>query len=389
MKIGILGLGLAAIALVSCGGEVAQEQDAAGASGESEKLSVVASGGVPCDLTKQVAGDSVEVTCLMEPGQDPHSYQLTAGDRRKLEEADLIIYGGLGLEESLGQEVFTASEVTAIPVFEKAVPEPLLVDGDPHADHDHGHDHGDHEGEGHADHGEEKHEDHADHDEHGDEKHGDHGEEAHADHADHDEHGDEKHGDHAGEEKDGKFVDPHVWHDAILGAASVKVVADALAGLNPDGAAEYEARAVAIAQELELLDGWIRTQIGTVPEDRRLLVTAHDAFRYYAATYGLEVPGTLGSFNHDEEPSAQELARLVDRIKELQVPVIFSETTVESENTLQAVARSAGIELAETPLFVDGPGGEGSGAVSYQEMLEVNTCAIATGLGGTCTPPAE
>lgn len=384
MKVRFWAAGLVVLGLVACGGE--EPANEAGGAGSSEKLSVVVSGGVPCDLTKQVAGDSLEVTCLMEPGQDPHSYTLTAGDRRKLETADLIVYSGLGLEEELGK-AFTSAKVEAIPVFEKAVPDPLFADSDPHAGHDHGHSNGDHDGHDDHDHGhgDEKHDDHKGHD------HDDHGHDPHGDHDHDEEHGDEKHGDeeHGDHGAEGKFVDPHVWHDATLGAASVKVIAESLGGLNPEAAAEYEERAEAIAAELTELDGWIKTQIETVPKESRQLVTVHDAFRYYATAYGLEVPGTVGNANHDSKPSAQDLAELVDRVKALKIPTIFAETTSDS-STLETVARSAGIKLAETALFVDGPGGDESEATSYQEMLVTNTCAIAEGLGGTCgTSPLE
>ncbi|MEM9244330.1 MAG: zinc ABC transporter substrate-binding protein [Cyanobacteria bacterium P01_F01_bin.153] len=409
MKLKTLALGLVLLGAVGCGSGGGSDAGGAGAASETtagesgDKKSVVVSGGVVCDLTKQVAADDLTVTCLMEPGQDPHAFQLTSGDRRELEDADLIVYGGYMLEEGL-IKALEASGGESVAVYEEAVSEPLMGEGHDHHEHGHGgekdehghseekgdhddHDHaahseekGDHDDHDHAAHSEEKGEDHSDHD-HAGEKGEDHDDHDHAgekeeDHSDHD---------HAGEKGEGEVPDPHVWHDAELGAASVKVIGDSLAELDPENAAQYQERAAAIAEELGEIDGWIQTQIETIPEDKRQLVTAHDAFRYYAAAYGLEVTGTLSGMNH-ENPSAQDLARLTDKVKDLKVPAIFSESLTTNLAPLETVAKAADVKLAETPLFVDGPGDEASEAPSYQEMLEVNTCAIADALGGKCTP---
>ncbi len=393
MKLKTLALGLMLLGAVGCGSGGGSNAGGAGAASETsagesgDKKSVVVSGGVVCDLTKQVAADDLNVTCLMEPGQDPHAFQLTSSDRRELEDADLIVYGGYMLEEGL-IKVLEASGGDSVAVYEEAVAEPLMGEGHHHHEHGHGgekdeHGHseekGDHDDHDHAAHSEEKGEDHSDHD-HADEKGEDHDGHDHAGEKgeDHDGH------DHAGEKGEGEVPDPHVWHDAELGAASVKVIGDSLAELDPENAAQYQERATAIAEELGEIDGWIQTQIATIPEGQRQLVTSHDAFQYYAAAYGMEVPGTLRGVNH-ETPSAQDLAKLTDKVKDLEVPAIFSESLTTNLAPLETVAKAAEVKLAETPLFVDGPGDDASEAPTYQEMLEVNTCAITDALGGKCT----
>ncbi|MGD1850574.1 MAG: metal ABC transporter solute-binding protein, Zn/Mn family [Cyanophyceae cyanobacterium] len=382
MKLKTLALGLVLLGAVGCGNGNGSDAGGAGTASEAttgesgDKKSVVVSGGVVCDLTKQVAADDLVVTCLMEAGQDPHAFQLTASDRRELEEADLIVYGGYMLEEGL-IKTLEASGGESVAVYEEAVSEPLIGEAHDHHGHggekdEHGHseEKGDHDDHDHGEaHSEEKGEDHDDQDqgEAQSEEKGD----------DHDDH------DHAGEK--GEVPDPHVWHDAEIGATSVKVIGDYLAELDPENAEQYQERAAAIAEELGEIDGWIQTQIETIPEGQRQLVTSHDAFQYYAAAYGMRVPGTLRGMNH-ETPSAQDLARLTDKVKDLKVPAIFSETLTTELAPLETVARAAEVKLAEKPLFVDGPGDEASAAPTYQDMLEVNTCTIANGLGGSCTP---
>ncbi|MEM9219633.1 MAG: zinc ABC transporter substrate-binding protein, partial [Cyanobacteria bacterium P01_F01_bin.150] len=142
---------------------------------------VVASYSVLCDLTQQIAQDTLDVTCLIGAGDDPHLYSATPSDRRAIESADLVLYGGYGFEPDIIQMVeATDGDAPQIAVSEVAVTEPLLG-----AAHDHGH-HGHHSKDDHDDHGDDHHDDHGDdhHDDHGDDHHDDHGDDHHDDHGD-------------------------------------------------------------------------------------------------------------------------------------------------------------------------------------------------------------
>ncbi|MEO1181768.1 MAG: zinc ABC transporter substrate-binding protein, partial [Cyanobacteria bacterium J06636_28] len=139
---------------------------------------VVASYSVLCDLTEQIAQDTVEVDCLIEAGNDPHLYSATPADRRAIETADLVLYGGYGFEPDIIQMVeATDGDTPKIAVSEVAVTDPLLGEG-----HDHGHG----EEEDHDDHG------HEDHDDHGEKEHSAHSKAGHEGH----DHGEEGHGRH-------------------------------------------------------------------------------------------------------------------------------------------------------------------------------------------------
>ncbi|MGJ3246419.1 MAG: metal ABC transporter solute-binding protein, Zn/Mn family [Elainellaceae cyanobacterium] len=335
----------------------------------SQRPQVVATSTVLCDLTQQIAQDTIDLTCLMQPGQDPHIYEPRPSDRRAIEDADLVLYGGYGFEPDLIQIInATQTSVPKVAVYEEAVPEPIM--GDAH-DHDHN--------------GQSDHKDAAtgaDHDH-------DHAE-ATADH-DHDhehEHADtttanDRLDDHDHDTVD-SVADPHIWHDAQNGVRMVDVIQTQLAQIMPDQANIYAQHADVLSNDLNQLDSWIKAQVATVPADARKLVTTHDSFRYFAQAYDFEVEGALSGLSTDEKPSASRMTELVSLIKAANVKAIFPESTTNSQ-LIEALARDANVTVAEQALYVEGPGGDESSAPTYQTMLVSNTCTIVTALGGQCS----
>ena len=112
------------------------------------------------------------------------------------------------------------------------------------------------------------------------------------------------------------------------------------------------------------------------------MITTHEAFGYFADAYGFEAAGVLG-ISLEESSSAGRLAESIDLVRDTGVKAIFAETSSD-RSTIETVARNAGVTVPEQPLYVDGPGGPGTPAETYQEMLAANTCTIVTGLGGSC-----
>ncbi|MEM6255727.1 MAG: zinc ABC transporter substrate-binding protein [Cyanobacteria bacterium P01_D01_bin.156] len=347
---------------------------------------VVASYSVLCDLTEQIAQDTVEVDCLIEAGNDPHLYSATPADRQAIETADLVLYGGYGFEPDIIQMVeATDGDTPKIAVSEVAVTDPLLGEG-----HDHGHgeeeDHDDHGDEDHDDHDGEKghsaqskagHEDH----DHGEEGHDDHGkEEDHDDHGEEDHHDDEDHDDHGDEEGE---PDPHVWHDAENGIEMVHVIEEQLSEAFPENAELYAANAESLIDQLTVLDVWIKRQVATVPESQRVLVTSHDALGYYADAYGIRIEAALESFSTEARPSAADLRELIDLVEDSNLPSIFVEAT-SNPGLIEAVSRQTDIGISGEPIYADGLGEAGTPAATYTGMLMTNTCNIVTGLGGSC-----
>ncbi|MEO1396300.1 MAG: zinc ABC transporter substrate-binding protein [Cyanobacteria bacterium J06634_5] len=336
---------------------------------------VVASYSVLCDLTEQIAQITVDVTCLIDAGQDPHVYSATPADRRAIEEAELVLYGGYEFEPEIIQMVeATDLSAPAVAISEVAVSEPLLGEH-----HDHGHaEHA--EGEGHEEHAEGEH-----HEEHAEGEHHDHGHEEHAEGEGHEEHAEgEGHEKHAEGEME---ADPHVWHDAENGVAMVQAIQAQLSEVSPENASLYESNAEALIAQLEQLDTWIQAQIDTVPATGRTLISTHGALGYYANAYSIELEPALDSFSTEARPSAADIKGLVDVVAEKNVPSIFVEST-SNPGLIEAVSRETDIAISDDPIYADGLGEAGTSAESYQGMLVANTCTIVSGLGGTCDQAA-
>lgn len=179
--------------------------------------------------------------------------------------------------------------------------------------------------------------------------------------------------------------DPHVWGDVENVIVMVAAIAATLSTQFPEDAAVFNQNAADLIAELRALDAWITDQMATIPADQRTLVTTHDAFQYYANAYGLTVLGTLIGISTEEQPSAQTVQRLVETIRQAQVPAIFAETTLNPA-LITTVAQEAGVTLADPPLYSDSLGAAGSGAETYVTMMVTNTDTVVRALGGTVTP---
>jgi manganese/zinc/iron transport system substrate-binding protein len=179
-------------------------------------------------------------------------------------------------------------------------------------------------------------------------------------------------------------VDPHVWFDVGLWKHAVLAVSDTLAEVDPEHAAVYRANAAAYAAELDELDAWVSGQAERIPADKRVLITAHDAFGYFGAAYGFEVRGLQG-ISTVSEAGTRDVAELADFIVERRIPVVFVESSV-SPRTIQAVraaveAQGFDVRIGES-LFSDAMGDEGTPEGTYPGMVRHNVRAIVAGLLG-------
>jgi len=178
--------------------------------------------------------------------------------------------------------------------------------------------------------------------------------------------------------------DPHVWFDVRLWMEAVEAIRDALAEADPANAEAYRSNAASYLSELDALDSWVRDRIGALPPERRVLVTAHDAFNYFGRAYGIEVRGLQG-INTASEAGTADVQRLADFIVERGIPAIFVESSI-SPRTLEAVraavmARGHTVSIGGT-LYSDALGGPGSGAETYVGMVRHNVETIVRALGG-------
>jgi manganese/zinc/iron transport system substrate-binding protein len=181
----------------------------------------------------------------------------------------------------------------------------------------------------------------------------------------------------------GGLHDPHVWFDPDLWARCGTALADALARLDPAGADAYRGRARDHADRLAALDGRVAGMIAAIPVERRVLVTAHDAFRYFGRAYRIEVVGVQGT-STESEAGLADINRLVDLLVDRRIPAVFIETSVSDRSVAAlregAAARGHDVRLGGT-LLSDSLGGPGSGAETLEAALEANAKTIAAALG--------
>lgn len=172
-------------------------------------------------------------------------------------------------------------------------------------------------------------------------------------------------------------VDPHVWFDVQNVIQWVNTVEHTLSTTDPANAAAYQAKATAYLQQLTVLDGWIVQQVASLPQNRRELVTDHLAFGYLAHRYGFQQLGAVYPLSPSSQPSAQDLAKLENLIRQYQVPAIFTESTVNPQLAEQ-VARDTGIKVVQ--LYTESLGGAGSGATTYVDLMRFDVTAMVDAL---------
>ena len=386
---GLLGMLLVAVLAACSGGAAAQP-----------KLSVVTTNNIVADWVSNIGREHVEVFSLLPVGADPHTFQPGARDVTQIADAELVLSIGLGLEGAWLQELLqnaARDPATVIALGEGIDPiefaathadEVELLEELSHIVHEV------EEGEitaieGLVEIGElmESMEMEEEGDQHGEEEElpdmvvellmqaqaGTLSPDEVIEEIEHfTEEGEEEHEGHGH-----GLEDPHFWFDPIRVQSAVNDIAGRLGALDPDRASDYLANADAYNRELADLDSWTTSRVSEVPESRRLLVTSHDSFGYFAIRYGFEVVGVVLSTTTDVEPSPADLAELTHEIEEYNVPAIFGETTV-TERLALAVAEESGADLVR--LYSGSLGTPGSDAGTYITMVRTNVDRIVAAL---------
>ncbi|WP_197446657.1 metal ABC transporter solute-binding protein, Zn/Mn family [Tautonia plasticadhaerens] len=180
----------------------------------------------------------------------------------------------------------------------------------------------------------------------------------------------------------GGQVDPHAWFDVALWSGVIEVVRDALTDFDPASAADYARNAEAYRAELAGLDAEVRSRIAEIPEGRRLLVTAHDAFGYFGRAYGVEVRGIQG-ISTESEAGVREINDLVDLLVARRIPAVFVESSVSDRNVRALVegceARGHRVRIGGQ-LYSDAMGEAGTPEGTYPGMVRHNVDTIAEAL---------
>jgi zinc/manganese transport system substrate-binding protein len=287
-----------------------------------EGASIVVTTNILGDIVTNLVGDDVRVEVVMPPNANPHDFAASAKQVAAMREADVLVVNGLGFEEGLDDTIDAAAgDGVSVLTLTDLVPGHLAA-----------------------------------------------GEEAHEE----EEHEAEEHG-HEGE-------DPHVFTDparmAVATAALAEELADQVDGLDTPA---FRERAAAYVADLEALDGEVEALVAAVPAERRVLVTNHEVFGYFADRYGFEVLGAvIPSLSTLAEPSAADLADLAAAIADAGVPAIFAESSSPTRLADALAAEGTDVEVVE--LFGESLGSEGSGGETYVDMVRTNAERIVGAL---------
>ena len=291
-------ISMLSLVLVACSGGSAE---AGCPEIDNREINVVATTPMIGEFVSQVGGDNINLTVLMSPEADPHTYDPAPQDAGKIADADLVFYTGLKYEPAalikLLENSACSAEVLA-EVGENVFPIEFKEGG-----------HDDHDEEGHDDHDEEGHDDHAGHD----------------------------HG----------AYDPHFWFDPNRVAYAAEYIESKLVEFDPSNASDYEAAGKAYVTELKGLVSQVSELISTIPSQNRKLITTHESLGYLEAKFGLEVLSTIiPSVDSANEISPSQLVGVIDVIEDNNVKAIFIEAEAPSVYAETIVAET-GIKAVE------------------------------------------
>ena len=264
--------------------------------------------------TLAIAGQNAEVVQLLGKDAGPHDFQLSPSDVKKLAEADLFIINGAGIEDWLDDLVKKSSNKDLVIVdTSKGVD---LVESPEEVAIAGGHGHHHHQGDG---------------------------------------------------------GNPHIWLDPVIAQKQAANIVAALQKADPANAAAYAENGAAYAAELEALDAEYRATLAPLPNKN--LVSFHDAFPYLSARYGLNYVGAIAEFP-EKDPTPRQLASLVDKIRELQVGVLFAETGY-APGLLEKIAKETGAKVSSLDTLEVGQGG----AKAYLERMRKNLSSLQRAFG--------
>ena len=270
----------------------------------------VASTPVIAEWLRELGDDRITITALTQPGADEHTLQLTPGQVAEIASADLVVLNGGGLEASYNDTVQQNVHGELLVLTDGIALEPFAA------------------GFSHQEHAEE-------------------------DAEDEDERG---------------ALDPHFWLDPARAIVALESIRNALAMLDPDGADFYATNATRYIESMRTTDAEIRATIAALPPERRLLVSFHDAYGYFARRYGLEILGFVVE-GPESEPSAGDVAALITIMRERSARFIFQEPQYDTR-VVEQVARESGAVVRT--LYAQ-PTGD---APTYLEMLRANAHAL-------------
>lgn len=328
----------------ACSVEETSTSGSGNASGDGA-LNVYATTGYIADAVANIAPEA-NVTTLVGPGGDPHSYQPSTKDIADLQAADVVFSNGLTLET--GMESQLADLPNHVALGEQIPTDGLLAWDDAGHQHTHGDEH-----------------DHAAEDAHA---HDDH---AHDDHA-HDEHAGHTHGE----------WDPHIWNSTDNWKLVVDAIVNKLSEIDSARADEYKTNADEYKAEIDDAATYVQSKIDEIPETSRILITSHDAFKYFGKQFGIEIQAT-DIVSSEAEKSAAELNDMAKFIAGHKIKTIFQDNlgNPQAITSLQEAVKAEGwdVTVSDQKLYAGSLGTEDS-TDTYIGVLKHNADTIANAL---------
>lgn len=268
------------------------------------------------DMAQKIAGERLQIEVLMPLGVDPHSFEPTPQDIAKISKSQVLVINGAGFEEWLAETLTNAGGKQVVIEASQGLTSRQAREGEAvmHAKQD-AHEEG----------------------------------------------------------------DPHFWLAAQNAVRYVENIRDGLIQADPEGRELYTQNASVYINELNGLDTWIEEQVQAIPAEKRQIVTNHESFGYYADRYGFKIIGTvIPSVSSESAPSAQQLALLIDTIRQTGARVIFLETGANPQ-LAQQIGEETGVKVV-TDLYTHSLSAADGPAPSYIEMMRYNTRTIVDAL---------
>ncbi|WP_353640882.1 zinc ABC transporter substrate-binding protein AztC [Mesorhizobium sp. WSM2239] len=288
------------------------------ASASAEPLKVIASFSIIGDFAKNVGGDGVEVTTLVGPDGDAHVYEPKPADAVAMAGADVVLVNGLHFEGFLERLVETSGAKAQIVELTKGI-EPLKMQEEEHG----------HEAEGEA----------------------------------HDAAAEAEEGHHHGD------TDPHAFQSIANAKIYVKNIADAFCAADAERCDVYKANAEAYTQKLAATEDEVKAAVAAIPEDKRVIITSHDAFGYFEYEYGLTFLAPEG-VSTEAEASAADVAALIRQVREDKASAIFVES-ITNARLAEQIATETGLKVGGT-LYSDALSAADGPAPTYIDLMRHN-----------------
>jgi zinc/manganese transport system substrate-binding protein len=176
--------------------------------------------------------------------------------------------------------------------------------------------------------------------------------------------------------RDRAATDPHAWQSVANAKIYVGNIRDGLIATDPDGENVYSANAAAYLAAFDQLDAEIKMAIEAIPVARRKVITTHTAFGYFGDAYGVEFIAPEG-LSTDADPSARDVARLIEQIRREKIPAVFIEN-VTDPRLLQQIAAETGVRIGGT-LYSDALSPQDGPAATYIDMMRSNVRELTKG----------